>query len=372
MAVNPMQKKARNSFLLGMVLTLMICAIIGVILYITVISPENKQKSERGEEIKAYVLNVDVKSGQEITSDMFKQIVVYKNIVPSNYIDSTKIDELALKDKDGNMLYTNSEGKMYIEQEGNTEYRYITTLKDKKTVEEKEKVLIEKDSENGKYYKTKLQNGEKEYIEFTNLPVVAKVDMNANTLLTKNLVVSQDLITTDDVRTMEYNMLTLPMDVEAGDYVDVRLTFPNGQDFIVVAKKEVKNIEENTVTFEMAEDEILMLNSAIVESYIMKASNIYIAKYVEPGMQEKAQNTYTPTTEVIKLIETDGNVLSQAKTELEARFNVDLRNQMNGSQSEYSQNAITNIEEGIQQQIEDAKKAREKYLTELAGKNTNN
>ena len=36
MAVNPMQKKARNSFLLGMIITLIVCAIIGVILYIAV------------------------------------------------------------------------------------------------------------------------------------------------------------------------------------------------------------------------------------------------------------------------------------------------------------------------------------------------
>lgn len=63
----------------------------------------------------------------------------------------------------------------------------------------------------------------------------------------------------------------------------------------------------------MSEADIVMLNSAIVESYIMKASNIYIAKYVEPGMQEKAANTYVPTAEVIRLIETDSNIVSTAK-----------------------------------------------------------
>ena len=44
MAVNPMQKKARNSFLLGMLLTFLICAIIGVVLYILIIGPEKKIK----------------------------------------------------------------------------------------------------------------------------------------------------------------------------------------------------------------------------------------------------------------------------------------------------------------------------------------
>ena len=53
MAVNPMQKKARNSFLLGMIITLVVCAIIGVILYIAVIGPENKASKEKGTATKA-------------------------------------------------------------------------------------------------------------------------------------------------------------------------------------------------------------------------------------------------------------------------------------------------------------------------------
>ena len=157
-------------------------------------------------------------------------------------------------------------------------------------------------------------------------------------------------------------MLMLPINVAIGDYVDVRITFPNGQDFIVIAKKEIKNIQGNTVTFEMTEAEILMLNSAVVESYIIKASNIYVAKYVEPGMQEKASNTYTPTPEVIRLINTDSNIVAEAKQELAGKFNVDVRNDINSSSGQYSEEAKTNVEEGIQKQIENAKKAREEYL----------
>ena len=116
----------------------------------------------------------------------------------------------------------------------------------------------------------------------------------------------------------------------------------------------------------MSEADIVMLNSAIVESYIMKASNIYIAKYVEPGMQEKAANTYVPTAEVIRLIETDSNIVATAKNELTSRFDANIRNQMNSTVNQYSEQGLTNVEEGIQKQIEDAKKAREEYLSSLA------
>ena len=295
MAVNPMQKKARNSFLLGMIITLIVCAIIGVILYIAVIGPENEASKEKGTATKAYALNRDVKSGQEITADMLSPINTYSNLIPQNYIDSTIL--------------------------------------------------------------TSVESGKK---------VVAKVDLYKNTILTASTVTTEENTVTKDVRTMEYNMLTLPINLTIGDYVDIRITFPDGQDFIVIAKKEIKNIQGNTVTFDMSEADIVMLNSAIVESYIMKASNIYIAKYVEPGMQEKAANTYVPTAEVIRLIETDSNIVSTAKNELTSRFDANIRSQMNSTVNQYSEQGLTNVEEGIQKQIEDAKKAREEYLSSLA------
>ena len=295
MAVNPMQKKARNSFLLGMIITLIVCAIIGVILYIAVIGPENKASKEKGTATKAYALNRDVKSGQEITADMLSTINTYSNLIPQNYIDSTIVANVG--------------------------------------------------------------NGKK---------VIAKVDLYKNTILTASTVTTEENTVTKDVRTMEYNMLTLPINLTIGDYVDIRITFPDGQDFIVIAKKEIKNIQGNTVTFDMSEADIVMLNSAIVESYIMKASNIYIAKYVEPGMQEKAANTYVPTAEVIRLIETDSNIVATAKNELTSRFDTNIRNQMNSTVNQYSEQGLTNVEEGIQKQIEDAKKAREEYLSSLA------
>lgn len=295
MAVNPMQKKARNSFLLGMIITLIVCAIIGVILYIAVIGPENKASKEKGTATKAYALNRDVKSGQEITADMLSPINTYSNLIPQNYIDSTIL--------------------------------------------------------------TSVESGKK---------VVAKVDLYKNTILTASTVTTEENTVTKDVRTMEYNMLTLPINLTIGDYVDIRITFPDGQDFIVIAKKEIKNIQGNTVTFDMSEADIVMLNSAIVESYIMKASNIYIAKYVEPGMQEKAANTYVPKAEVIRLIETDSNIVSTAKNELTSRFDANIRSQMNSTVNQYSEQGLTNVEEGIQKQIEDAKKAREEYLSSLA------
>lgn len=301
MAINPMQKKARNSFLLGMLITFVICAVLVAAFYMLTILPEKKKEDTRGKEVTAYVLNRDIKSGEKVTVDMFTPISTYQSMVPQNYINSANVASL-----------------------------------------DENKALI------------------------------AKIDMSKNTVVTTNSVVTEDQAVTNDIRTMEYNMFTLPINVDIGDFVDIRITFPNGQDYIIASKKEIKNIQGNTITFELPEQDILMLNSAIVESYIMTASNIYIAKYVEPGLQEKATNTYTPTAEVVKLIASDSNIVSSAKKELAEKFNTDLRNNdMNSSSSQYSENALTNVEAGLKQQIENAQKAREQYLTGLTDQKTN-
>ena len=70
MATNPMQRKARNSFLLGMLLMLVISGVIIALLFMQLINKNKKEQEELKASVKAYVLNQDVSSGQIITTDM--------------------------------------------------------------------------------------------------------------------------------------------------------------------------------------------------------------------------------------------------------------------------------------------------------------
>ena len=364
MVSNPMQKKARNSFLLGVVITLIICLIIGVLFYFLFIVKNKQKEEERGEEVTAYVLNADVKSGQVITADLLTPMVVYENMVPQNYIDSLSISKMELQDKNGNILYTNSERKLYMINSGNTDYVSISTK-----TEDKGKVLIESDA-NG-YYKTKKDGNSKEYIELMQVPVVAKIDMYKNSIVTSDSIAKSDEIVTNDLRYVEYNMLVLPTTIAEGDYIDIRLTLPNGQDLIVVSKKEVKSILGDTVGLELSEGEILMMESAIVEAYIMSASKLYAIQYVEPGMQQAATKTYTPTDAVKGLIERNSNIVSEAKDALMDRFNNDIRAWTNAERNNYLTEQQENLQQGLQKEIENAKAAREAYLNGLTSYGNN-
>ena len=100
MATNPMQRKARNSFLLGMFITLLITGAIIALLIMQLMNKIKKEKEELSLMTNAYVLKQDVSSGQVITSDMFEKKSVNKDLVPSNATsDLSIIENYSLQDK---------------------------------------------------------------------------------------------------------------------------------------------------------------------------------------------------------------------------------------------------------------------------------
>ena len=163
MATNPMQRKSRNSFLLGMLIMLIITGVIIAFLLLQLMNLKKKQQKEIASSKTVYILNKDVKSGETIDFSILTTKVVSGDIVPSNAISL---------------------------------------------------------------------NWEED--------IVAKVDMSANTILTSDLIAESDNKINDDTRIQEYNTVILPIDLENGDYIDIRLMLPSGQDYIVASKKKVE------------------------------------------------------------------------------------------------------------------------------------
>ena len=362
MASNPMQRKARNSFLLGMVVMLLITGVIIGFLFMQLMNKNKKEKEELKASVNAYVLNRDVSSGQVITTDMLTLQVVNRNLVPSNATsDIELIQNYALQDKEGNDIYTkydkNGNGTLYIKKNG-TEYE------------------VKKEEETENYYIEK--NGEKEYLELNNVPLIAKVTMKKNTLITTELLSKGDNQVRDDVRKQEYNMIVLPMDLATGDYIDVRVQFPNGQDFIVVSKKEVEipNVNgtdsNDTIWISLTEDEILHMSCAIVDVAQVKGAKIYATKYTEAGMQKAATPTFPVNESTSALIRSDSIILERAKIEVANRYNnqnsANLRNNyIQSSINSQGEQAQSNLESSMEESITNSKNSRKQYLDSLSG-----
>ena len=114
---------------------------------------------------------------------------------------------------------------------------------------------------------------------------VAKYNIAANVPLTSSMLT--DNIISADIRTQEINTIVMPSDLIEDDYVDVRIMYPNGTDYIVLAQKQVKQIEGQTMWLDLAEDERLILNSAIVDSYLTTGTKLYATKYADSDAQIK-------------------------------------------------------------------------------------
>lgn len=107
MATNPMQRKARISFILGMLVMLLISSVIIGFLFMQLMQKNKKEEEEQAQNAKAYVLNQDVSSGQIITKDMLTLQTVNRTLVPSNATsDLSIIDNYSLQDKEGNEIGT--------------------------------------------------------------------------------------------------------------------------------------------------------------------------------------------------------------------------------------------------------------------------
>lgn len=392
MAVNPMQKKARNSMLIGIIIGLLI-GCLGIAFFFMQATNYKKQiKEAETNKSKAYVLNQNVKSGDVITSNMFTQLNnVDKRTIPQDALSVTDLDEYSLVDSQGNeilkqdlnkkrvvdngqtieLLLDKNTGKYYKETNGVREDTDFTGYYMEKEGQngEKQVVLIRQTKDLGKYY---IINGnEKEFIEFQNVPVIAKLDMSANTILTPSLIAKSDEIVTADLREQQYNMIVLPQYLDVDNYIDIRLQLPNGQDYIVVSKKRIKNINEDTIWIDMYEQETLTMSNAIVEAYIMKGSKLYATTYVEAANQENAIPTYIPSGNVINLINSDSNITAKARDELNARYTESLRERrvqdINAQINAVGEQAQSNIETGIEQEITKSKESRKEYLDSLNG-----
>ena len=351
MATNPMQRKARNSFLLGMLVMLIISALIIGILVKFLVDARKEQQEQEQQQVAVYVLNTNVSSGQIITQDMLRMQEVFLSTFPA---------------KDDTSLSTFMKYSLLEKKTGNTINRDTTGLY---VIENGTKVRIEKDQTDGNYYKT--VNNQKELVEFLDVPLVAKVNMQANSVLTLDLVAKSDEISNDDLRLQEYNMLELPVKINVDDYIDVRLTLPTGQDYIVMSKKRVIDIMEDTIWLKLSEEEILTMSNAMVEAYQMTGSKLYVNLFVEPGVQGTATPTYAVSPAVLKLIENNPNIRNEAKQALFENYTqaqVDQRtNDINSALNQYAEQAQTNIEEKVKEESEKRKALREKYLEELAG-----
>ena len=341
---------------------------------------------------------------------MFQLTTAQIQHIPSNATSTYEtFENYSLTDSEGNKVYSDEEGLFllkdseYLEiyKDGNKYYTYssngeqeeVTGIRAEQIYEDEygtylvratqKKTRLYKEDLTEKYYVLRVKYNtnaegeptrEKEYINILGTPLVAKIAMNKNTVLTLNMLALGSIVT-DDVRKQEYNAVVLPVDLATGDYIDIRVQLPTGQDFIVVSKKmvEIPVIDgmdsENTIWLNLSEDEILSMSCAIVEAYRINGTKLYATKYTDPGMQAAATPTYPLNAETVALIQSDPNVTDVAEQKLRERYTeamVNIRNNYINKELEKEENSVTNVPGKMNQSIVKTQEERKEYLESLA------
>ena len=310
MAMNPMQRKANNSFLLGILITLLLPGIIIAFLIFQVSRLNSQLEEEEALKVKVYVVTDTIKSGESMNPDKLSLIETTLGAVDSsNFV--TVLD--------------------YYEAEDTTTGDIVEVYTQK-----------------------------------------AKVDLNPGTVLTNDLLYEDEALTAD-VRTQEYNVITPMTQLTTGEYIDVRLRTPDGRDLIVVSHKQVTipeltdgTVSSTNMLMDLSEEETLMMSCAIVETYQMNGAKLYATKYVEPGTQTAATPTYVPNDETRALIERDPNIVQEAKNELLNTLNGNSGLVRPGIDSATNnEDATDNVVSKTEEEISSQQEEREAYVESL-------
>ena len=307
MAVNPMQRRARNSFLIGFLVALIIMAMVVLGLVVRMRKVNEELVALQQKQVDYFVAKKDIPSGTQITSqtysDYFSKATVRTTVKQDAVLSSDDFEEV---DEDGNVV--------------------------EKTLE-----MI--------------------------------VPVPEGTIVTKDLLFDVEDPVTDSQRIVEYNNILLPSQLKNGDYIDVRLTLPTGQDYVVLSKKKVLGTTATSVWLKLDEFEIALINSAIVESYAITGTKLYATEYSRPGMQQPLVPTYTVSNEVRMLIENNPNIVNEAKTNYLNGYDYNARrdffetNYVNLTQED--RNAL--VHTGNKDEVEAVKSSRELFVKDLEG-----
>lgn len=152
-----------------------------------------------------------------------------------------------------------------------------------------------------------------------------KVDLQPGTTLTKDLVMEEvyDEILYERDLFFDY----LPVGLKVGDYIDIRLTLPYGEEFIVIQHERVQDMIDASklVKVILNEAQLALYTSARKDYalYKQKGLSVYITKYVEPGITDEAIPFYPVRKEMEASVEINPNIVDKQQC-----INTQLREQI--------------------------------------------
>lgn len=326
MAMNPMQRKIRNSFLFGFLVAVIVAAIVVGLLF-----------------MKIKGLNENIVALQTETKIATTQVYVACDNLKMN---QTLIADNNLMLKDGEENSTNRQAIELVDIPTNLVPENALTEENKDNYA----VEWEKDPDTGEKIATAY-----------NMRI--KCDLSKGSIITTDLVEKSQEYTS--YRLVEYTMISLPSKLKEGDFIDIRLALaPEGVDYIVLSKIKVEEATTNSIWLKVSEGQLQLLNNAIVESYIIEGSKLYATQYIDAA-QAQLSETYIPNGNIAELIR--ANAMTDVDRGIvDKQDDIGLRNYIEGILEQYSNDEKTSkVQEGFTTEKTTIQAAREALLGDM-------
>ena len=154
---------------------------------------------------------------------------------------------------------------------------------------------------------------------------VFKIGVNAGTPLMSNMTMEEVL--DDDMRDRDITLDRVTVGLRVGDYIDIRITMPYGDEYVVIPHKRVYAINENTIKLYLSEYEWALYQGAMIDYYLNESygCTIYADRYIEPGLQNAAIAYYAPPSNIAAMIAKNPNILDDVR-ELALKNSTSWRN----------------------------------------------
>lgn len=140
-----------------------------------------------------------------------------------------------------------------------------------------------------------------QYITEEDFGKVLLIDVDAEVPLIQNMVIQK---VEGGVREVQCDEVLLNDNLEENDYVDVRISLPNGEDFVVLSKKAIHGLMEEEAKkvcyLWLTEEEIKQYTMAVVEASLSRGARLYTTKYLQATVQHATEVSYNPDSKILE------------------------------------------------------------------------
>lgn len=192
-----------------------------------------------------------------------------------------------------------------------------------------------------------------------------KVDIKPGTPITYSMVMDTAFSETLHEKDLVFDYL--PLGLKVGDFVDIKISYPFGQTFVVTQHLRVKQVVPDSnvikVDFNSVQDALWVSarrDYALTHSY---GTDLYLSKYVEPGVDEDEVVAFYPVrSEMEAVVNVDPNI-----EDAKLCVNSKLREQIDYMISAVTQEEGSILSGGISNEASSLNSASSQYVEDANG-----